>query len=168
MNDDIDTFCGKIKEPVRFDEFERLVHHCRAVDADFRPHLPGWMRERLVDRGAFHIGARRGAKRSAAGSEHHACDLIEGSRRFETLKERVVFAVDRNDADSFARGRLHDDRARRDERFFVGEGDVAATTNRGEHRLDSRRTHHCREHEVAATSFGSEHVDHGGCAAIDA
>ena len=50
MDDDVDLRGGRAEEPVRFDDFEPLVHQRRRVDRDLRPHLPRRMLQRVCRR----------------------------------------------------------------------------------------------------------------------
>ena len=57
--DDVDPLPGQAEEEVRLDDLEPLVHHRRRVDRDLRPHLPGRVRQRVLDRDRVEVSRRR-------------------------------------------------------------------------------------------------------------
>ena len=50
VHHDVDVGIGDVEQQVRLDQLEALVDQGRRVDRDDRPHVPGRVRERLLDR----------------------------------------------------------------------------------------------------------------------
>ena len=137
MHHDIDLIVRQSEQEVRLDDLERLVGQRGAVHGNLVAHAPGRMRERVIDGGERHLLARLGAEGATGGGEHHATDLVHRRRRLEALEERVVLAVDRNDANVGLGGGRHDHRAGGDERLLVRERDVAAPLDGDKRRADA-------------------------------
>ena len=70
VDHDLDSICGHIKQPFRFDNFQGLIHHRRRVDGDFLAHVPGGMIESSRRGCIFHLRDRAIAKWPAAGSQN--------------------------------------------------------------------------------------------------
>src|SRR5438477_3258309 len=93
MNDDLDPVVVQAEEEMRLDQLETFVRERRRVDRDLRPHVPRWMRKRLLRRDVLELVASPTAKRTAGSRQH---ERIDGFARvaFETLERGRMLAVD--------------------------------------------------------------------------
>jgi hypothetical protein len=124
VDDHLDAVVVDPEQLVGLDDLEALVHQCRGVDRDLRPHRPRRMGQGVVDRDVRQLVAATASERAAAGREHdpgHPLGLPAGVSR-QALVHRAVLGVDRHDV---ARTRLvehgPDHGPARDERLLVGQ-----------------------------------------------
>ena len=131
MNHDGDLLGRQIEQPVRLDHFEPLVHQGRGIDRDLAAHPPGRMIERLGDGYRCETIGRKAEKRTARRGQNDALER-GAAASFEALENRVVLAIDRQQAYAALahRGRHH--LARDDQHFLVGERDILAGLDRRE------------------------------------
>ena len=80
MDDDVDPLARQAEEEVRLDDLEALVHHRRRVDRDLRAHLPGRVRERVLDRDRVERVEPPLAERAARGGQDEALRLAGPAR----------------------------------------------------------------------------------------
>ena len=142
MDDDLDLLPRRTEEPMRLDDFEALVHHRRRIDRDLAAHAPARMGTGLLRGNAGKLAEWRGAERAArcgkqdppyAALFRRACIA-----RRETLKDRVVLAVDRQQrCAAFPHGR-HEDAAREHQSLLVGKQNALARARRRKRRRESR------------------------------
>ena len=79
VHDGINAVAGQVKEPVRFDDFQTLVHQAGAVDGDLAAHLPSGVTQRFGQGG---VGGALGApcaKRTTACGEHQPIHFAQGA-----------------------------------------------------------------------------------------
>ena len=96
VDDDIDLLSGQIEEPMRFDDFQPLVHQRRRVDGDLAAHTPCRMLQCVL---GLHVGERSGrhlSKWAARRGEDDPPDFLTPAT-VETLMNRAVLAVDGKD-----------------------------------------------------------------------
>ena len=68
-NDHLDGIQRYPEEQMRLDQLQSLVHQRGRVDGDHRAHVPGRMRERLLQRHRLQLVARASTERSTTGGE---------------------------------------------------------------------------------------------------
>ena len=113
----------------------------------------GWARASATDTWAS-CSDRAGAKRPAAGREHHPPDLLAPAR-LHGLEDGAVFAIDGQNPGLLLRGQPHDQRPGHHQAFLVGQGhglaglqggpsalQAGASDDRRKHRVDLRVGHH--------------------------
>ena len=146
MDDDRDALGGKIEQPARLDYFEPLVHQGRGIDRDLVAHPPGGMVERLGDGYRREAIGRQAQKRAARRGQNDALER-GAAASFQALENRVMLAIDRQQAyAAFAhRGRHH--LARNNQHFLVGERDILARRDRGQGGTESERADQGRNHD---------------------
>ena len=76
MDDDIDLVVGEAEQKVRFDDLEPLVHQCRRVHGDLRPHGPHRMGQRLLHIHVTEIFPGAAPERSPAPRDERPAYLI--------------------------------------------------------------------------------------------
>ena len=76
MNHDLDLLRRRAEQPVRFDDFERLVHHGRRIHRNLAPHDPVRMGAGLVRGHAMQLCQRRFAERTAGGRQQHPAHAV--------------------------------------------------------------------------------------------
>ena len=121
----------RVEQPARLDHFEALVHHRRRIDRDLAAHHPVGMRARLRP-------ASRARARARDASRNGPPEAVSRMRRtpdgVEIRREARAAAPGRSRcarcrsaaASRRLRARPHEHRARRDQRFLVGEQDALA------------------------------------------
>ena len=170
MNDDFDRIARRAEEPMRFDDFEALVHHRRRIDRDFATHRPIRMSAGFVRRDAREIRRRTCAKRSARSRQQDATNACGPRRtrvaRRQTLENRVVLAVDRQQRRAALFDCRHEQCAADHQRFLVGEQDAFARTRGGERRCKARGADDRSEHRIDVGQRCG--LGQRGCAAGDA
>ena len=78
MHHDLDFIRAKVKQPVRFDDFETLIHESRGVDRNAIPHLPGRMLQSIGRRHPLQGFFGRSPKRTARGGQDEFRRLARG------------------------------------------------------------------------------------------
>src|SRR5436853_6140236 len=130
----LDAVVRDRKEEVRLDQLEDLVRERRRVDGDLGPHAPRRMLERLLWGHRRQLVACAAAERTAGAGEHERVDLFRLAT-LETLEERRMLAVDRQDATAAASLRCERELARRDEALLVRKRKVGAVLERPQRRV---------------------------------
>ncbi len=125
------------EEMGRLDQFQPLVHHRRAVDADLRAHRPVGMRHGLRRRDGAHILITQGAERPAARGQDDAGDIAQAAAG-QALENRIMLAVHRQQRRARSGRRLHHQRAGRHQRLLVGQRHRAASLQRSDGGLEAR------------------------------
>src|SRR5438552_18147399 len=96
LDRNLDAVVRHAEQEVRLDQLEALVCERRRVDRDLPPHPPGRMRECLLRRDVFQVGARAAPKWPAGAGQDERVDLVGGAT-LEALEECGVLAVDGED-----------------------------------------------------------------------
>src|SRR5207237_6259144 len=96
MNDDLDLVVLQAEEEVRLDQLESFVRERRRVDRDLRPHAPGWVRKRLLRRGALELIASPAAKVTPGSGQHDGADGFARAAP-DALERGRLPAADRHD-----------------------------------------------------------------------
>ena len=138
MDEHVNLFGRQIEEPARFDHLEPLVHQRRRIDRVLHAHLPGRMFERVGHGGVAHLVFRARPKRAAGRGEHDAGDPFV-RLAVDTLEDRAVFAIDRQQTRTTRLRVTEQELAGRDDQFFVGHGNVDAGVDGGKHRVECHR-----------------------------
>ena len=128
---------GDAEEVVGLDQLEALVEERRRVDRDPPAHLPGGVRERLVDRDLREVLAL--AERPARGGEDELFDRARRLLGVDELEERRVLGVDRDDLRLGRFGQGRDQLAADDQALLVREGEVDALAQRDDRRPQAGR-----------------------------
>ncbi len=90
---------------------------------------------------------RQLAERSARRGENNPLDGL-ARPPFDTLEDRVVLAVDRQQTHAVLAHRASHDLAGDDQHFLIGEGDILAGLDRSERRRQTECTDQRRHHEL--------------------
>ena len=142
MDDHLDLLARGTEKPMRFDDFETLVHHRRRIDRDLAPHAPAWMGTGLIGRHADQLTHRRGAEGTARSSQQDpAYAALFGHARVasrQTLEDRVVLAVDRQQGCAAFPHSRHEHPAGEHQRLLVGEQNALARARRSHRRSEPR------------------------------
>ncbi len=147
MNKDFDAVEPDGKKVMRLNEFEALIHHRCRIDADLGAHRPVRVRDRLRGGDACHIGGTHRAEWAAAGGQDDPAHLIDPSAR-QTLKDRIMLAVDRQDRGARGAGNRRHQFARRHQRFLIGQRNV----------VSGRQGGHCWRETRGADDRGHDEV----------
>ena len=147
VHDHVDPVGRHPEQPARLDDLKPLVHQRRRVHGDLPPHAPGGMVEGIGRRDIPQSFEGPVAKRSARGGQDQPFHLV-GRPSVETLMDRVVLAVDRENRDPAPPGRLHDEPTGHDKHLLVGQRDRLARFDRGEHRVERRRAGGRAQHQI--------------------
>ena len=138
---------GPPKGPVKLEAF---VEKRGRVHGDLAAHLPSGVLERLPRGDRSEAFRRPGAKGAAAGGQQEAGNLL-GPAPFKALENRVVFAVNRQDADALASRSFHDGFARQHEDFLAGHGQILAGAERGQRRGEPGGADNGDQHHVGVS-----------------
>ena len=65
VDDDLDLLALRAEKPMRFDDFEALVHHRRRIDRDLAAHAPARMGTGLLGRDVGELAEWRAVERPA-------------------------------------------------------------------------------------------------------
>ena len=106
------------------------------IDRHLWPHRPIGVFQGLLRRRLGNGFGRPCAKRSAGSGQRHDFDCVEFGIP-QSLKNRVMFAVDGKNPRSHGRGLANKRGARTNETFLVGESDRAPRRKRCIGRLDA-------------------------------
>ncbi len=131
VNDHLDLLVGQAEEPVRLYDLQALVHQGGGVYRYFRPHPPGGMRQRLLDRDGAHLFGRKAAERPTGGGQDEAAHLA-GLLPAQALPDGAVLAIHRQDRDAVVARGLHDEVAGHHQRLLVGQRDGFPGANGGQ------------------------------------
>ena len=168
----IDGVVADPEQLMGFDDLESLVHQRGRVDGDLRAHLPRRVRQGVVDGDLAQRLLMAAPERAAAGGQHHPPDrhrpqLRQGGHLFfpengpQALMDGAVLGVHRHDLGARCDpGRL-DDRAARDERLLVGQGQPAPRLQRGQRDRQAGEADHSVDDDVRSgrdlgQGFGSD------------
>ena len=110
------------------------------------------MRERLLGRDVLELGPRAAAERPAGTGEHERVDLLRLAP-FETLEERRMLAVDREDPSASPLARGEGELAGGDEALLVCQREVDAALERPERRVHSGKADDGVEHDVGLSAL---------------
>ena len=136
---------------MRLDQFEALVEHRRAVDADLGAHVPVGMRDRLFGRDRRQILDQ--AQRATASGQGNRADVGQFAT-LQALEDRIVLAVDGEQRGAMPVDRRGHHLARGNQRLLVGESDRAALLDRCHHRAEPRASDNRRHGHVDRTRGG--------------
>ena len=131
VDDDLDLVGLDREQVERLDQFEPLVHHRGAVDADLGAHRPIGVRDRLRGSDGPHVGERAVAERAARCGQQDASDAVRVAR-LQALEDRRMLAVDGEQRRGVAGDRILHHVAGRDQSLLVGEREDAALLDRGD------------------------------------
>ena len=152
MDDDLDRFSRGSEQPVGLDYFEPLIHHRRRIHTDLAAHDPVRVGACFIRRHRREVRGRACPERSARSGEQDAANADRRRIAFllqrQTLKDRIVLTVDRQQRCATRIDRLHESGAADHQRFLVGEQDSLARACGGERRRESGGTHDRSEHGV--------------------
>src|ERR1700722_11900689 len=125
MDDDIDFVEAHAEEPAGFNHFETLVHQCGRVDCDSVAHFPVGMGESLLGGYAAKFRNRSFSKWAAGSGKHKPLyfAILAGS---QTLVDRVVLAVNREEGYFISLHCGHDLSPSHLKDLFIGESDLLA------------------------------------------
>ena len=156
------------EKPVRLDHLQALVEERGRIDRDLRPHVPGRMLQRPLRCDGREFPMRRLPKRPARRGQDDAAQIVRECGRglgapmtsdvatdrgakapptLETLKDRVVLRIDRQDLRAFPRRGPHHCLARHDEDLLARHRQVFPRLDRRQCRPqapcpDNRNQHH--------------------------
>ena len=121
----LDHFCGRIEQPVRFDDFEPLVHHGRRINGDFPAHHPVRVRASLNRGDVVELADRPRAERPAGCGKNDSsyADISQTIAKIarQRLKDRVMFTIDWQQRRAILHYRIHENSSRHYQRFLVGK-----------------------------------------------
>jgi len=119
MHDDLNPVERRVEEPMRLDDLKPFVHQCCRINRDLLPHRPIRVFEGVGARDMLQLRRRMFAKRPAGGCQENFLHIC-GAMALQRLKNRAVFAIDGQQAQT-APPHFRDNQCARDhERFFVG------------------------------------------------
>ncbi len=144
MNQNFDALQPHGEQMSSLDQFQALVHHRGAIDADLRAHRPIGMRHGLRWRYVTHLFPAARAERAATRRQDDPCHIIQAASG-KALKNSIMLAIDRQQCSTRMLRCVHHQRTRRYERFFVGKGHRATRLQR-RHRGTQARTANDRGH----------------------
>ena len=136
MHDDLDLLEGQVEEPVRLEDLQPLVHQRRGVEGDLRPHAPGGVVERLLDRDGAHLLQRLRAEWPARRGDEQPPHFLDALAA-QALPDRAMLAIHRQDGDAMLLRLGGDDMAGEHERLFVRQRDGLARADRRQRRLEA-------------------------------
>ncbi len=110
------------------------------------------MGDRLLRRDRGHGGAVERAERAARRRQNDALDGVH-ALGLERLEDRIVLRIHRQQGGARAVDLGHHERAGRDQRLLVGEGDVAAAPDSGQRRRQTGGTDD-RDHDPVRRPVG--------------
>jgi hypothetical protein len=135
VHDRVALFRLQTEEPLGLDELEPLVRQRGGVDRDLGSHGPIGVAQRVGRLSVNQALARPVAERAAAGREQNP-PYVGRAVTLQALKNRVVFAVDRSDADAGGFGRRRDEFAGQDQDLLARERHLLARGQRGQGGLE--------------------------------
>ena len=136
MHDDLDPVVREPEEEVRLDHLEALVRERGGVDRDLRPHRPGRVRERLLDRDVRELrraSRPRNGPPEAVSTSECTCSGSRPSRHCSVAECSLSTGSSAPPPRCARRGR---ELAGRDEALLVREREVDAALERPERRAD--------------------------------
>ena len=146
VHHDVDPVDRYAEEQVRLDHLQPLVDQRRRVDGHHGAHVPGRVRQRLLDRDVVQLLDRPAAERPAARGQHQPAYLV-GRAAAQALRQRAVLGVDRHDLAGL--GAVDDQGAADDQALLVGQRERVAGVERGQGGPQPDRTGDRVEHHVA-------------------
>src|SRR5215470_12691344 len=94
MYDYVNTIIGNVKQPLRFDNFQALIHQCCTVNSNFWTHMPGWMGQSLRNGNSLQLFKCCRTERAAGRSQKQTMDIFR-SLTTQTLPDSAVLTVNR-------------------------------------------------------------------------
>ena len=146
------------EQPGGFDDFQPFVHHGSAVDGNFRAHRPVGVAQRLRGRDVRQLCRRPAEKRPAGRRQNQFAQRAVGRRGLQALENRAVLAVYRQNRDAACLRGLHDQRAARHQRLFVGQRDGMPGLDGGQRRPQPGDPDDGVQHDAAVGRCGGEHA----------
>ena len=138
---------------IGFNYFQAFVHQGCGIDRDLRAHRPiGMLQGRLQGRRADLV-LRPSAKGSARRRDDDLGHVLApaGGHR---LEQRIVLRIDRQHGRAGLLGAAHEQRARADEAFLVGERERRAALDGRQRRLEPRRAGDRPDHPFGGATGG--------------
>ena len=140
------------KQPVRLDDFERLVHHGGRIHRDLSPHHPVWMGAGLIRRHALQLCQVGFPERSAGSGQQHTphavAAQITGEKIGQALEYGIVLAVDGQQRRTMSAHRVHEDGPGHNQGFLIRQQQLLAGARRGEGGCEAGRADDCRHDAV--------------------
>src|SRR5207253_7489543 len=96
MDDDADRVGRDAEEKMRLDDLQSFVHHRGGVDRDLWTHLPGRVRQGILDGDGAEARKLALAERSSGGRQDQRADLFEPAAP-QRLMDRAVLGIDRKE-----------------------------------------------------------------------
>ena len=120
MNDNLNAFRLEIKKPASLDNFQALIHQRRRVNGNFLAHRPVRMMRSFFNRD---IGKVLSLTERPARASQKDIGFTSGflGRSDKTLKNSIVFAVDRHENSTRGLNRIHQDSAAANDTFLIGQ-----------------------------------------------
>ena len=138
VHDDLDDVIWGTEQLVRLDDFQTLVHQGAGVDGDLRTHLPGRVRQSLVDANVGQIRKSAATERATTRRQDDATDLaVVECGRPQALVHRTVLAVHRHQFGARRGAQWLHHRGTGDEAFLVGERQPFAGSQRANRDLEA-------------------------------
>ncbi|MNM84848.1 hypothetical protein D3C81_969500 [compost metagenome] len=144
------------EQPMGLDHLEPLVHHRGRIHRDLAAHHPFGVGAGLVRRDVVQGGRITRPERAArCGQQHlgHARAVARVAGR-QALEDRVVLTVDGQQRGAVLAHRVHEDGARHDQRFLVGQQHALARPSGGERRTEPGRADDGGHHGIGAVVGG--------------
>ncbi len=143
----VDLLVGRAEQVVGLDHLEALVEQRGRVDGDAAAHLPGGVRERLLDGHVLELVGGAAAEWAAGSGEH---ELVDRARRLagHQLVQRGVLGVDGDDLGAGGLGQRHHQLAPHHQALLVGQREIDPLSERGHGRPEARRTGKGVQHEI--------------------
>ena len=113
VHDDVDAVERDVEEQVRLDQLEALVDQGRRVDRHDRAHVPGRVRQRLLDGDVGELGSRSRPRNGPPLAVSTRRRTSSGVPAAQALGERRVLGVDGHDLVRALAGGLDQRRRRR-------------------------------------------------------
>ena len=129
MHKHIDFFRRHLEQIGGLNHLQRFVHERRAVDADFRAHVPDGMLACLLGRRNSHLLAGHRAERAARRRDNQL-GYAFAMLGIEHLIDRVVLAVDRKEFAPVFCHKIHHQRTSAHQCFLVGKSEFYAALGR--------------------------------------
>ena len=153
MDHHLDGIEADPKERVRLDHLEALVHERRGVNGDLRAHAPGRVRQRILHADVSQLVRRGGAERTTGGRQEDPPHRRSATTHHaQTLVDRAVLGIDRDDLGSRGRPDLLDEWRRRDQRLLVGKRQPPPSTKCPKRGWETREAQHCVDGHVGIAS----------------
>ena len=135
LHHDADAVVGHVEQVVGLDDLEALVHERGGIDRDLRTHVPGRMREGLLERDVGELAGRLAAERAARRRDPQRADLF-GTFAQKALVDGAVLGIDGHEGARMPgllvqrAGERHDEVAGDDEAFLVRKRELRAVAQR--------------------------------------